>query len=544
MAAQCRSSKCTVERKGLRRELDSWRNKLLHCVGFESILEGVCGPFLLRDLNIFNNCEPVEMGDWSLEATCSFCNLLINDHVMVATSPLPSPSDATPSPSDATPIHAPVISESSLSAHRFLHSVFHETELEVTGDTTIPQVAQELMRRMVKQFAIEYASKTHLTTSSPTGLKRSDLEIPLDLTVARNQENQEEEPTPVGGVLDLSKRNSDSSAISSPANHKSSGRQQEQRWATDRVGVSHTEHHAERSSELSEALLSKALRDVRSGCLEENRAALLYGIPQETLRSQLEVLTSLQGDVGRCPARGGEVRLMLQKVAAWAELGERGENREMRFLHSSSSSCLTQHGLHMALSLSLPQLREELHLLPPTSPPSVPLRIPQVRSFLPPHLPDPNGLVKTVHYLHPPHDGSTAAGVDSSSSSLLKLHRSLLPSLDLPDLPPHHPVHRRSSSLDDSEGAEQCEDNKQPRKKRGRYRQYDHDLLEEAITMVMDGRMSVSKAQVVYGIPHSTLEYKVKERNGTLKITPKRRPVITTSSSCSANADNKQVLDY
>lgn len=65
--------------------------------------------------------------------------------------------------------------------------------------------------------------------------------------------------------------------------------------------------------------------------------------------------------------------------------------------------------------------------------------------------------------------------------------------------------------------------NKQPRKKRGRYRQYNTDLLEEAIVVVMGGKMSVSKAQSIYGIPHSTLEYKVKERLGTLKNPPKKK---------------------
>lgn len=65
--------------------------------------------------------------------------------------------------------------------------------------------------------------------------------------------------------------------------------------------------------------------------------------------------------------------------------------------------------------------------------------------------------------------------------------------------------------------------NKQPRKKRGRYRQYNTDLLEEAIVVVMGGKMSVSKAQSIYGIPHSTLEYKVKERLGTLKHPPKKK---------------------
>ena len=64
---------------------------------------------------------------------------------------------------------------------------------------------------------------------------------------------------------------------------------------------------------------------------------------------------------------------------------------------------------------------------------------------------------------------------------------------------------------------------KQPRKKRGRYRQYNSEILEEAISVVMSGKMSVSKAQSIYGIPHSTLEYKVKERLGTLKNPPKKK---------------------
>ncbi|XP_029601702.1 uncharacterized protein LOC115185820 [Salmo trutta] len=205
MAAQCRSSKCTVERKGFRRELDTWRHKLINCVGFESILEGIYGPLLLRDLNIFDDCEPEELEDWAVKASCSFCSLLINDHVPVAASPLPSPSDDTPS-------QAASLSDSSLSAHRFLHAVFHKKELASGGDPDVPLVAQELMRRMVRQFATEYASKTRLTTSTDT---------PLDLTVTRNQE---EEPTAVADtVLDLSKRNSASSASTSPTNHKASG---------------------------------------------------------------------------------------------------------------------------------------------------------------------------------------------------------------------------------------------------------------------------------------------------------------------------------
>ncbi|KAG9346147.1 hypothetical protein JZ751_007965 [Albula glossodonta] len=71
--------------------------------------------------------------------------------------------------------------------------------------------------------------------------------------------------------------------------------------------------------------------------------------------------------------------------------------------------------------------------------------------------------------------------------------------------------------------AEGDPNSKQPRKKRGRYRQYNTEILEEAISVVMNGKMSVSKAQNMYGIPHSTLEYKVKERLGTLKNPPKKK---------------------
>lgn len=85
--------------------------------------------------------------------------------------------------------------------------------------------------------------------------------------------------------------------------------------------------------------------------------------------------------------------------------------------------------------------------------------------------------------------------------------------------------------------------NKQPRKKRGRYRQYNTELLEEAIVVVLNGKMSVSKAQSVYGIPHSTLEYKVKERLGTLKNPPKKKPKLISQveeNNCGRSPEEKE----
>jgi hypothetical protein len=54
---------------------------------------------------------------------------------------------------------------------------------------------------------------------------------------------------------------------------------------------------------------------------------------------------------------------------------------------------------------------------------------------------------------------------------------------------------------------------KKTRPKRGQYRKYNSQLLTEAVKAVQRGEMSVHRAGSYYGVPHSTLEYKVKERH-------------------------------
>ena len=51
------------------------------------------------------------------------------------------------------------------------------------------------------------------------------------------------------------------------------------------------------------------------------------------------------------------------------------------------------------------------------------------------------------------------------------------------------------------------------RPKRGQYRKYDSERLADAVKAVQRGEMSVHRAGTHYGVPHSTLEYKVKERH-------------------------------
>lgn len=321
--------------------------------------------------------------------------------------------------------------------------------------------------------------------------------------------------------------------------------------------------YIERSLELSEGLLSKALKDIRSGMLQEQRAALLYGIPLHTLRQGLD--NWADGRLGM-PHRlapgsrdirdemtsfnvmlGGEARLVLQKVAAWAEraeIGEDGEENGDLSFPSSSLSFYQPRSLQKTLSHSFPQLRDALQLSPSPTPildPPTPLRIPQVRSMSDHNKSIPAegcSLTKNLYQQTSSTEGTASSSTASARpSSVFKLRPPFLThGCQGSAGQPSHRLGPRGSSLEDSEECAGGRDkDKQPRKKRGRYRQYDHDLLEEAISMVMAGRMSVSKAQGVYGVPHSTLEYKVKERTGTLKNPPKKKSASYSSSSSNSS---------
>ncbi|XP_005990495.2 uncharacterized protein LCORL isoform X2 [Latimeria chalumnae] len=202
MATYCRSTRCTAERKGFRRELDSWRHKLIHCIGFESILEGLYGPRLQRDLSLFEDCEPEELTDWSMDENCSFCNLrkeAVNDHVSTVGSFQSTPTEESPS-----------------------------QDLPLNCDPNIPLVAQEIMKKMIRQFAIEYVSKSNEVEETRNGSSvessqtcnglqanqtestiQSEQDGPLDLTVNRSQQHIQPEE-----VLDLSTKKSACSVVS------------------------------------------------------------------------------------------------------------------------------------------------------------------------------------------------------------------------------------------------------------------------------------------------------------------------------------------
>ncbi|KAG2466061.1 LCORL protein, partial [Polypterus senegalus] len=520
MAAQCRSSKCTAERKGFRRELDSWRHKLIRCV----------------------DCEPNEVNDWSFDENCSFCNLQIekiNDYIPPLGS-LQSTSDESPSQGQSN------TEQIQCQADKFLHAIFRKKDFPQNCDPTIPLVAQELMKKMIRQFAIEYASKSlqiqdtrnglcvHLDSAANSLQQPHDQDGPLDLTINRNQISAVQ----ADGVLDLSKKTSATSSLSTSTTAGSDSNSILRRLQKD--------DYVERSAEFSEGLLSKALKDINSGALDAHKAAILYGIPQNKLLVRLDALAegklvtkknNLQ-DIGDDHiSKNSDSHLVLQKVASWAqaqaERTEQGkfnlmENSELKF--PTASSYLHQLTLQRMVS-QLKEKNENLHFENLSSP-SVQLKIPQVRvSSVPKPQSDISSFVDVMYQVskttlmpegQPLQKLKTILPKQSKIECAVPLAHSGIDSCLLQgDLSPLC-LNLKNGSTDESLDDMDRRD-KQPRKKRGRYRQYDHEILEEAISMVLSGKMSVSKAQGIYGVPHSTLEYKVKERSGTLKTPPKKK---------------------
>lgn len=635
MASLCKRQQCTIERRGFRQELDSWRHKLIHCVGFESILEGLFGPGLVKDITLFQDCEPEEVSDWSFDENCLFC-CLRREKVKEHSGENGGGSHVLSECEDFKQEQSR-ISRLERQAQDFLNAVFHRKDLPSFSDPHIPLVAREIMQRMIRQFAAEYTSKTtqddpplpngtmkdqslpravslapapssspgplpapssppSSASSSPsptpgpgfsptsaaaasaptctqssngTGasngggggtaaasaqnpvlskLLMADQDGPLDLTVKKNQADPE--PSQQDGVLDLStkKNQSTGSPKASPGFTPSPGAKGRS------LKVEHTLSEVEEEDGLLQRSLQDGLREnyVNSNSFKPPLARSLR-IKEELLSQKHRLLSqpaalslanlesagllnhgqshSLLGQKGSSSFWGSKAHLeslmkLKQASGALSDLKDLPtflENHHHNH-HGAFSFKSSLHHHHNQVSKAQhhhnDSKRDQGH-----SPP-VDLKIPQVRGM---------DLSWDSHASELYGFGGMGVGSGGhGENTLSRKLRAILPKqnrrggslgslLDGADYWSSDLDHSSSGpaySISDVEGDP---NSKQPRKKRGRYRQYNSEILEEAIAVVMSGKMSVSKAQNMYGIPHSTLEYKVKERMGTLKNPPKKK---------------------
>lgn len=435
-------------------------------------------------------------------------------------------------------------------AEEFLNAVFYRKDSPWVSNPNIPLVAREIMQRMIQQFAAEYTSKNSSTqdpsqpnstknqslpkaspvTTSPTAattqnpvlskLLMADQDSPLDLTVRKSQS----EPSEQDGVLDLSTKKSPcagstslshSPGCSSTQGNGRPGRPSQYRPDGLRSG---------------DGVPPRSLQDgTREGfghstSLKVPLARSLQ-ISEELLsRNQLSSATSL----GPSGLQNHGQHLILSREASWAKPHYEFNLSRMKFRGNGALSNISDLPFlaensafsKMALQAKQDGKKDVSHSSP------VDLKIPQVRGM------DLSWESRTGDQ----YSYSSLVMGSQTESALSKKLRAILPKQNRKSMLDAGPDSWGSDAEQSTSGqpyptSDQEGDpgSKQPRKKRGRYRQYNSEILEEAISVVMSGKMSVSKAQSIYGIPHSTLEYKVKERLGTLKNPPKKKMKLMRS---------------
>uniref|UniRef100_S4RDV7 HTH psq-type domain-containing protein n=1 Tax=Petromyzon marinus TaxID=7757 RepID=S4RDV7_PETMA len=575
MASWCRSPRCSAERRGFRRELDSWRHKLIHCIGFESILEGLYGPGLLRDLSLFDDCEPEEVSDWIVDENCPFCCLRRDKRVSacLCQEHLSSPSDLDGA-SDSTDTAEQLERET----ETFLHALFQRKDPPRACNPAIPLVAREIMYRMIRQFAAEYAQRRDAAAAEKDGceiwntrprvLRRSlqrsqydeeeeeedkdDEDGPLDLSLGKSTQDCKYDQA---GVLDLSTKKSMDASKSPSAKASAAG--------TSRLAAGDLYGEERRRRGSSDSLGLGALRPTGGAGAEADAdtrgAATLQGMAKRAIEEGLAELTCLgTSNTDELRVNTSEGRNLAPWLGALLSEGlgslvKQTESTAVRQdgRHSMSSSSFLQQLALKRMAAQAVRLQDRDISGSGSVSGSVRLKIPQFRvnssSALSNPLPADVNATSSIDRASP--CASSALSTVKDGSSIGRKLKAILPKQQSVSYLPAElhalKILQGSASNNNNndlallngkyladqdvtrprspEGTDNGDPNKQPRRKRGRYRQYDSGILEEAISMVMSGRMSVSKAQALYGIPHSTLEYKVKERAGTLKVPPKRR---------------------
>ncbi|XP_063818428.1 ligand-dependent corepressor-like isoform X2 [Pseudophryne corroboree] len=512
-------------------------------LSFESILEGLFGPGLLKDLSLFKDCEPTGVCDWSFDENCLFCCLRrekVKEHLAGFRKPISESGQENILKQE----QAKII-RLERQAEEFLNAVFYKKDSPRISDPNIPLVAREIMQRMIRQFAAEYTSKNSSTQDSsqpnstknqslptppPSGqssppattqnpvlskLLMADQDSPLDLTVKKPLS---EEPCEQDGVLDLSTKKSPCSSSThasiSPSTSNSIG--------NGRPGRP-SQHRPDGLPRSGDGVPPRNF-------LDATRETYGHSTPLKVpLARSLQISEELHSRKISTAASHGSSglqnqgqHLILSREASWAKphyelnFGRVKYRGNGALSNISDLPFLTENAntFHKN-SQNKHEIKKEMGLSSP-----VDLKIPQVRGM---DLSWDSRSGELYNY------NSLVMG-SQTESALSKKLRTILPKQNRRNLL-ETSADSWSSDVEQSTSGqpyptsdqEGDAGSKQPRKKRGRYRQYNSEILEEAIGVVMNGKMSVSKAQSIYGIPHSTLEYKVKERLGTLKNPPKKK---------------------
>ncbi|EJD73608.1 helix-turn-helix protein [Loa loa] len=236
----------------------------------------------------------------------------------------------------------------------------------------------------------------------------------------------------------------------------------------------------------TQADLDAAVRDIRCGRLGTRRASVVYGIPRSTLRNKIYKLDAV--DDQRTNGTGGKKKRLdsfgtaitpnrvQSPPAVTIPLPNNANGHSTEIILPPTQALVTVDGV------SVPEIIQEI---------------------------DPNN---KAHFAN--QEPINAIGNDES---IVENKKSLWSPFAHRQISEPKNIHAKEKKTGRSptNNTESQPDWKKSRPKRGQYRKYKKDALDEAVRSVRRGEMSVHRAGSFYGVPHSTLEYKVKERNLT-----------------------------
>ncbi|OZC10395.1 hypothetical protein X798_02438 [Onchocerca flexuosa] len=235
----------------------------------------------------------------------------------------------------------------------------------------------------------------------------------------------------------------------------------------------------------TQADLDAAVQDIRCGRLGTRRASVVYGIPRSTLRNKIYKLDA--ADDQRTNGTGGKKKRM-----------------------NCIGAAITPDRVPSPLITTVPypndaNARSTEIIIPPTQTFMTIDGVPPVRK-----------IIQEIGPNNKPHF-TNQESINANDETIVENKKSLWSPFTHQQISEPKNVHKeeKKTARSPANNTESQPDWKKSRPKRGQYRKYKKDALDEAVRSVRRGEMSVHRAGSFYGVPHSTLEYKVKERNLT-----------------------------
>ncbi|XP_028028086.1 mushroom body large-type Kenyon cell-specific protein 1 isoform X1 [Bombyx mandarina] len=552
--AECSFARCQQERRAIRKELQRWTKNMVYILGLERVAEELMGrrkwklyqdalipkrneqddsddsmpstdppPALkiktIEEINAPEDERPrVESDGNGQESKTSRPETILESLIKrPATQPkvevLEEPADWKPPDKCYFCVDGEPRATAEAAQPVGATSPASESDSSSVSGTNSPAAAPPLLQHLLQlqaqnpQTIAQFQQMIAALTALGTGL------VPPPLTQAwmmqrfaqqRHQADRLSEsdkaaapssPSPVEQPLDLSAKSTSSTSGTPPPDPKFLDSRL-RRTALD--GASNSTGRRT----YTEDELQSALRDIQSGRLGTRRAAVLYGIPRSTLRNKVNkfglVADNHDSDPDSDQDRAESPSSVILKIPTFPPPDDKSP---------SPATPVTTPITPLTPLISQPP--------PSLNPPSNLLLSPSV--FADP----PAG---SQHIFTSLNDVIAKSISQKFQQPLDRTHQADLSFMRAPDARHVSVIKSQSdnqrnyampsnSKVPTNNNGQAAAGGKGTRPKRGKYRNYDRDSLVEAVKAVQRGEMSVHRAGSYYGVPHSTLEYKVKERH-------------------------------